>query len=306
MHDATWTSSYAPPALERKFDRSVSLLAWGLNEEGLVEEFLDRAFALLRATVEEFEIVFVDDGSTDRTGELLAAYARRESRLRILTNPVNVNVGLSCRRAVQAAEKEFLFWQTVDWSYDISELRIYLELLKHYDVVQGIRAVPERLVSHIPVLRSIYRVRRRSDNLRKAVISLTNYYVQRILFGVHFHDFQNVTFYPSALAKSLGLEARTPFVNPEMLIKAYYRGSRFIEVPINFIRRTKGEAKGTRLTTVLRTVADILRQWLRWGWRLRFLPTYRGQRGTIQRVASPFFLPETVLSLVIPLFKKYR
>jgi hypothetical protein len=161
-------------------------------------------------------------------------------------------------------------------------------------------------VSHIPVLRSIYRVRGRSDNLRKAIISLTNYYVQRILFGVHFHDFQNVTFYPTALAQSLGLEARTPFVNPEMLIKAYYRGCRFIEVPINFIRRTKGEAKGTRLTTVLRTVVDILWHWLRWGWRLRFLASYRRHRGTIQRVESPFFLPDTVLPLVIPLFRKYR
>jgi glycosyltransferase involved in cell wall biosynthesis len=306
MHDTTPTPPYVHPALEGKFDRSVSLLAWGLNEEELVEEFLDRAFALLQATVEEYEVVFVDDGSTDRTGELLAAYARREPRLRILTNPVNVNVGISCRRAVQAAEKEFLFWQTVDWSYDISELRIYLELLKHYDVVQGIRAVPERLISHIPLLRSIYRVRGRSDNLRKAIISLTNYYVQRIFFGVHFHDFQNVTFYPTALAQSLGLEARTPFINPEMLIKAYYRGNRFIEVPINFIRRSKGTAKGTRIKTVLCTVADILRHWIRWGWRLRLHPAYRTTRGAIQRVASPIFLPETVLPLVIPLFRKYR
>jgi hypothetical protein len=156
------------------------------------------------------------------------------------------------------------------------------------------------------VLRSIYRVRGRSDNLWKAVVSLTNYYVQRILFGVNLHDFQNVTFYPTRLAQSLDLQATTPFLNPEMLIKAYYRGSRIIEVPINFIPRAKGKGKGTKLTTILRTVADILGQWLRWGWRFRLLPSARQTRGTIDRVAAPIFLPDDVLPLVVPLLKRYR
>lgn len=294
------------PDLTSKFDRSVSLLAWGLNEEDLVEGFLDRAFALLEEVVEDYEVIFVNDGSTDNTAKILDAYSQKEPRLTIITNPQNVNVGISCRRAVNAASKEFLFWQTVDWSYDIADLRIYLELLKYYDVVQGIRPVPERVLSYIPVLRSIYRVKGRSDNLWKAAISLSNYYVQRILFGVHFHDFQNVTFYPTKFVQSLDLEAITPFVNPEMLIKAYYRGARFIEVPISFIPRNMGVAKGTRVTIVMRTIADILKHWLRWGWKIRFLSSQHQTLGSIQRVACPIHLPDEVLQLVIPLFKKFR
>ena len=294
------------PDLAQKFHHSVSLLAWGLNEEELLEKFLDRAFALLDATVEDYEVIFVDDGSTDGTAKILERYRCKEPRLKIITNLKNVNVGISCRRAVKAASKEFLFWQTVDWSYDIDALRIYLELLKHYDVVQGIRPVPERLLSYIPVLRSIYRIKGRSDNLWKAMVSLGNYYVQRILFGVHFHDFQNVTFYPTRLVQSLDLGAVTPFVNPEMLIKAFYRGSRFIEVPISFIPRSKGEAKGTKLGTIIRTVADILKHWCSWGWKIRLLFSERCNRGSIQRVASPIQLPDEVLILVLPLLKKFR
>ena len=290
----------------KKFNGSVSLLTWGLNEENLVHEFLDRAFAFLEKVAEDYEVIFVNDGSTDKTAEILKIYSKKESRLKIITNQKNLNVGISCRKAVNAASKQFLFWQTVDWSYDISELRIYLELLKHYDVVQGIRPVPERLLSHIPLLRSIYRVKGRSDNLWKATISLSNYYVQRILFGIHFHDFQNVTFYPTKFAQSLHLEAITPFVNPEMLIKAYYRGARFIEVPINFIPRSMGEAKGTKITTIVRTIADILKQWLYWGWKIRFMPHQHQTSGSIQRVAHPIHLPDDVLQLVIPLFKKFR
>ena len=293
------------PDLTKKFNFSVSLLAWGLNEEELLEGFLSRAFALLDATVEDYEVIFVDDDSTDETANILEAYRQREPRLKVITNAQNVNVGISCRRAINAASKDFLFWQTVDWSYDIDALRIYLELLKHYDVVQGIRPVPERLLSYIPVLRSIYRVKGRSDNLWKAMVSLGNYYVQRILFGVHFHDFQNVTFYPTKLAQSLDLQGVTPFVNPEMLIKAFYRRSRFIEVPISFIPRSKGEAKGTKIMTILRTIADIIKHWVAWGWRIR-LPSARRNRGSIQRVANPIRLPDEVLVLILPLLKKFR
>ena len=289
----------------QKFNRSVSLLAWGLNEELLLKDFLDKAFDMLEAAVTDYEVVFVNDGSTDRTGEILAAYQAGEPRLKVINNPENVNVGISCRRAVQAASKEYLFWQTVDWSYDLTELRIYLELLNDFDVVQGIRPVPERLLSYIPVLRSIYRVQRRSDSITKAVISLSNYYVLRILFGVHFHDFQNVTFYPTRMAQSLQLAATTPFVNPELLIKAYYGGASIIEVPINFIPRTQGEAKGTRLPILVRTVLDILRNWLAWGWRLR-LGQQRRSRGSISRVARPLLLPESVVRTVVPLFKKFH
>jgi glycosyltransferase involved in cell wall biosynthesis len=289
----------------QKFNRSVSLLAWGLNEELLLIGFLDKAFGMLEAAVTDYEVVFVNDGSTDQTAEILTAYQAREPRLKIVNNPENVNVGISCRRAVQAASKEYLFWQTVDWSYDLTELRIYIELLNDFDVVQGIRPVPERLLSYVPVLRSIYRVQRRSDSITKAVISLSNYYVLRILFGVHFHDFQNVTFYPTRLAQSLPLQATTPFVNPEMLIRAYYGGARIIEVPINFIPRTQGEAKGTRLPILVRTVLDILRNWVSWGWRLR-LSQHGSSRGSISRVARPLRLPESVARTVVPLFKKFH
>src|SRR5260370_2471720 len=207
--------------LLQKFERSVSLLAWGLNEEDLVEAFLDRGVALLGDSGGEYEGVLVDDGSSDRTPELLAAYAKKEPRLKIVRHKRNYNVGIACRTAIANASKEILFWQTVDWSYDLRKLRIFLELLNHFDVVQGIRPVPIRLLSYIPVLRSIYRVNKRSDTFRKAIISLGNYYLLRLLFGAKFHDFQNVTFYPTIFVHSLSVISRPSFLTPLLLLQTY-------------------------------------------------------------------------------------
>lgn len=288
-----------------KFNRSVSLLTWGLNEEALVREFLDRAFTLLDSTVEDFEVIFVNDGSTDCTAEILAAYAAKEPRLKVITNEVNMNVGRSCRRAIAAAGKDFLLWQTVDWSYDIAHLRIFLGLLNHFDVIQGVRPVPIRLLSYIPVLRSLYRVRTRSDDLRKALVSLGNYYLLRILFGVPFHDFQNVTIYPRALIQSVELTGDSSFLNPECLLRTYERGATFLEVPIPFIRRTQGQAKGTKLSSIMRSIRNIVKAWLKWGWRFR-LHNRNATRRRIYRVSEPFHLDEDVLRLVTPLFKEFR
>jgi glycosyltransferase involved in cell wall biosynthesis len=288
-----------------KFERGVSLLVWGYNEEVLVEWFLKKAVDLLSEVAVDWEIVFVDDCSTDRTAELLHAFAAREPRLKIIRHERNLNVGMACRTAIAHASKEFFFSQTVDWAYDIGKLRIFLELLKYFDVVQGVRPVPIRLLSYIPIIRSIYRVRSRSDSLYKAIISITNYYVLRILFGAAFHDFQNLTFYRTETIRKLEIFGRTSFVNPELLLKSYYSGASFIEVPIRFIPRTAGAPKGTRLTAVVRAVFDTAKNWIAWGALYRF--RYRDPRktGHIARIAEPFRLGQPVLRLSLPLLDDF-
>lgn len=238
--------SYIP----KKFDHSVSLLCWGYNEEDSIGEYLQKATDLMDATVEDYEIVFIDDGSVDNTYAVAKAFQETHPRLKIFRNECNLNVGISSRRAIQRASKEYLFWQTIDWCYDISNLRENLEYLKKYDIVQGVR--------------SMKNLSRRSDNMKKAFVSVINYLLLRLLFRVPLSDFQNVTFYPAKWIQSVNYEAKSSFANPEGLIKSYWHGMSVKEVPINFIPREKGSAKGTRLKAIMNSVKDILRLWFKW------------------------------------------
>lgn len=294
--------------LSKKFNRSVSLLTWGYNEEELVPSFLNKAIELLDETVSDWEIVFINDGSTDRTGRILDEYAKKDSRIVPIHNSQNLNVGKSCKIAIHAANKEYLFWQTVDWSYDISNLRIYLQLLEYYDVVQGVRPTPIRLLNYVPVLRSMYRIKSRSDNFYKAVVSLSNYYVLKILFGVKFQDFQNVSFYPTKLLQSVELAGESSFLNPECLIKTYQKGASYLEVPIAFIPRSIGEAKGTKPRTIIRSVIDIASNWLKWGWKFRFLDSITGanNKDRIHRVNEPHNVSENAVVYFAPLYKAFK
>lgn len=254
-----------------KFDRGVSLLCWAYNEEDAIEEFLEKAVALLESAVNDYEIVFIDDGSTDHTYEKAKQFQERNPRLKIYQNEINLNVGISSQRAIQKATKEFLFWQTIDWCYDISNLRQYLEYLKSYDIVQGVRRRPVAVkleflkpVAGLMKLLHVKHLTRRSDTISKALVSVINYILIRTLFRVPLSDFQNVTFYPTKWIQSIKYESKTSFANPEGVIKSYWSGKTIKEVSISFIPRSKGSAKGTRFKAISNSVKDIFRLWLKW------------------------------------------
>ena len=236
----------------------------------------------MEATVEDYEIVLIDDGSTDRTYEIAKAFQTKNPRLKIFKNERNLNVGISSQRAIQRASKEFLFWQTVDWCYDISDLRLFLGYLKTYDIVQGVRRKPvdvkvkffKPFVSILKLF-GMKHLTRRSDTVQKAIVSLINYLFIRSLFRVPLSDFQNVTFYPTKWIQSIRYESKSSFANPEGLIKSYWKGMSIKEVPINFIPRTKGKAKGTSLKTIANSVQDIFRLWFRW--------VILGERGKVKK-----------------------
>lgn len=254
-----------------KFDRGVSVLCWAYNEEELICGFLQRLNDLMQECAEDYEIVVVDDCSTDATNGLIRGMQKDIPQIRLYRNETNLNVGYSSRRAIMESRKEFLFWQTIDWSYDISDLRNYLELLKEFDVVAGVRRAPVKQSSAIGksvaaliFLLSKRHMTKRSDTISKAFVSVCNYILVRLLFGVPLSDFQNVVFYRTAFVQQMHFEGRGSFVNPELLIKAYWSGSSIVEVPISFIPRTAGEAKGTRIKAILTSVKDVFRLWFKW------------------------------------------
>jgi len=260
----------APVNCEGLFDRSVSILCWAYNEELLIEDFLRRIDAVMKKAVKDYEIVLIDDCSVDRTNEIARGLMKEMPNLKIFRNETNRNVGYSTKRAIKEATKEFLFWQTIDWSYDIDRLREFLELLKTYDVVAGVRRgpVPQRTASG-KLLAGLFllfgrHLTKRSDTIGKALVSVCNYSLIRVLFQMPLSDYQNIVFYNTKFIQSLVIEADSSFVNPELLLKSYWRGKTIAEAPISFIPRTAGEAKGTRLKAIRKSISDVLGFWVKW------------------------------------------
>src|SRR5690348_5109198 len=146
------TTSEGPASVStNKLAHSVCLICYGHNEEESIADFFKRASDLLEAVVTDYEVVFIDDCSTDRTWEIAQGWARENNHIRIYRNDRNRNLGYSFKRGVSLAEKELLFWQTIDWSYDLSDLGIFLQLMDYFGLVVGVRPVSIRLLAYIPV-----------------------------------------------------------------------------------------------------------------------------------------------------------
>ena len=158
--------------------------------------------------------------------------------------------------------------QTVDWAYDIDAFRPFMARLRQYDILQGVR--PGEFTLSV--------LRRRSDSLYKGIVSLTNYTLIRVLFRLPFDDFQNVTICPAKLAQALPLESEGSFTNPEVMIKLYWSGASFLQVPVLFQKRGRGKGTGTRVGAIVKSIGEILGSWFRWVVLGRF-PNRRG--GTI-------------------------
>jgi glycosyltransferase involved in cell wall biosynthesis len=234
---------------------SLTMLGWALNEEESIGEYIERAERCLSELTDDYELIVIDDGSTDGTWEIAKEYQRSRSWLRLYRNERNRGSGYNTKRAIGLAQKDYLFWQTVDWAYDIRPLMASLSLLAKYEVLQGVRLAP---ISPTGLFA------KRSDHFGKAVVSVVNYLLIRFLFRLPLRDYQNVTVYPRSLIQSVELETESAFTNPECLLKVWWKGTTIKEVPVSFIKREKGIAKGTRLPAVLAAVRDVLYWWFRW------------------------------------------
>lgn len=239
----------------RRVAFSLSMLGWALNEEESVEGYIDRAGMLLAALTDDFELILIDDGSTDRTWAIATECQRTRPWLKAYKNDRNRGSGYNTKRAIALSTKDYLFWQTVDWAYDIRHLMQALGDLASVDVLQGVR---------VATTSARGMVGDRSDTAYKGLVSVVNYRLIHALFRLPLGDYQNVTVYPRALIQSVTLETESAFTNPECLLKTWWLGSTFKEIETPFVKRQRGRAKGTRPLAILAAIADIVYWWTQW------------------------------------------
>jgi len=234
---------------------SLSMLGWALNEEESIAGYIDRAGAFLSALTNDYELILIDDGSTDRTWEIAIEAQRTRPWLKPYKNERNRGSGYNTKRAISLATKDYLFWQTVDWAYDIRFLAQALPELNEVEVLQGVR---------VGTTTAQGMIEERSDNPYKGLVSVVNYRLIRTLFRLPLGDYQNVTVYPTSLIQSVTLETESSFTNAECLLKTWWRGATFREVHVPFIKREVGRSKGTRPRAIIAAIQDIFGWWVRW------------------------------------------
>lgn len=105
------------------FNQSISVVVPAYNEAKRLPATLERTHAFLQEHVAHFEVLIVDDGSTDGTAELVRTFAKTHARVRLVSQPRNLGKGAAVRRGLLEATGQWRVYMDADGSTDISELR---------------------------------------------------------------------------------------------------------------------------------------------------------------------------------------
>jgi glycosyltransferase involved in cell wall biosynthesis len=219
------------------------------NEEGNVEALVVDALAALPALAERYEIIVVNDGSTDRTGALADALAGAHPGIvRVIHHPTNLGYGAALRSGFRVARYDWVGFTDGDRQFAVSDLgRLTARIARpdQPDVVVGFR-----IRRADPPIRSLYARSYRLAN--------------RIFFGLRTTDVDCACkLFRRASLRSLRVESGGAFFSAELLIKLRAAGRTVVEVGVPHYARTVGSPTGARPAVVFRAVRDF------WSLRLR-------------------------------------
>lgn len=237
------------------------------DEEDNIVGMVEALARVLPAVAERWEIIVVDDGSRDRTGELADRLARRDpDRVRVVHHGVNGGYGAALRSGFAAARCDYVFFTDADRQFDVASLPALLVPLGDGDaeIVVGYR-------------------QRRADRLTRRLLSAGWNRLVRWQLGLELRDVNCAfkVFRRSAVA-GIDIESDGAMGSAELMARIARRGHRVAEVPVPHLPRPAGRPSGGRLDVIVRAFVDLvlLRR------RLRATPTVSGAAVAAPRPAA--------------------
>jgi glycosyltransferase involved in cell wall biosynthesis len=222
--------------------RELSVVLPAYNEEPNIDRVVRQVMAYLEPTGIDYEILPVNDGSRDRTAEILDALQQELPRVRPQHHPQNRGYGAALRSGFDAARKRYVFYMDGDGQFDIKDLDHLLPLASEDVIVTG------------------FRIERRDPLVRRLNAKLFGGWLVRIMLGVYVKDL-NCAFklIPKRVFETVKLESTGALINAELYGRAIRAGFGIREVGVHHYAREAGVQTGAHLSVIFRAFYDLFR-----------------------------------------------
>ncbi len=220
---------------------SISVFAPCYNEEINVKKLLTDILNYLPTIAYDYEIIIVDDGSTDSTADIANKLSDEYPRVKVIRHEQNKGYGAALRTGFENCNKDYIFFTDGDNQFDINEMSRLLPYIKDYDIVTGFRS-------------------KRRDNFIRKINEFSFNRLIRILFGLKVRDL-NCAFkiFKRDVIKSLKLQSTLAFINSELLIKAKKKGFTIKEIGVTHYPRQWGDQTGANIKVILGTFRELFK-----------------------------------------------
>lgn len=237
------------------------------NDGGTIASMVTLTAQSIEPFTDDYEIIVIDDGSTDHSREVLQELAKRFDKLRLIFHERNRGYGGALRSGFYNATKDLIFYTDGDAQYDVNELPLlFNEMREGVDLVNG------------------YKIGR-SDPWYRIVIGRIYHNVVKLGFGLKVRDVDcDFRLMRRSIFNRINLESNSGVICLEFMKKVHDTGCTIREVPVHHFHRTYGKSQFFNFTRIRRVALGVARLW----WKLVVWPK-------IARRPRPVAVPSVVM-----------
>ena len=223
----------------------ISVFFPAFNDENTIGLMVKEASDLLPTLTDNYEVIVINDGSTDSTGNVVAEIARGAPHVKLISHHVNQGYGAALRSGFKHATKDLVFYTDGDGQYDVRELSRLLPLMTaDSQVVNG------------------YKIKR-EDPAHRVILGSFYNRLARFLFGLPTRDVDcDFRLIKRSALNEIELRSSSGVICVEMIYKLHLAGCMFAETPVHHYPRRFGRSQFFTVEHVARTVFDLVSLWI--------------------------------------------
>jgi glycosyltransferase involved in cell wall biosynthesis len=220
---------------------SLSIFFPCFNEIDVLEDSAKRALATAARVTDDFEVIIVDDGSTDGTSKLADDLVAKNEALNVIHHENNKGYGAALQSGFKAATKDFIFYTDGDGQFDITDLPKIVSHIEHSDIV------------------SCFRIDRKEGVLRRINAWCWGKLVC-VLFQMRIKDIDCAfKLYKREIFDNIEMQSTGALIDAEILARSLRKGYIITQTGVHHHRRLYGASTGANLSVILRAFKELLR-----------------------------------------------
>lgn len=223
---------------------SLSIFFPALNEEKNIPIVINQALAVAPKYSNKFEIIVVNDGSVDKTKQVVEEIAKRHKNIKLVNHIKNMGYGAALKSGFYSCKYDFITYMDSDGQFNFGQLERLISKIDNADIVVG------------------YRIKRADKFIRVVNGKLWNFLVS-VLLGIYLRDidcgFKLIK--KQVIEKIPKLESNGATISAELLVKAKKNGFKIEQIGLEHEPRRFGNATGGNPLHIFRAFIDLIKLW---------------------------------------------
>jgi len=226
--------------MKRKLD-SLSSFFPVYNEERNIQKLVENLLKILPKVAEKYEIIIVNDGSTDGTEKIINKLTEENVYIRALHHKENQGYGAAIRSGFVNSQYNYIFFTDGDNQFDVFEIKKLINYINEYDIVIG------------------YRINRK-DNFIRRFNAWSWHILIRLLFGLNIRDV-NCAFklFRRGVMKKINIESEGAMINAEILAHAKMYGFSIKQIGVCHYPRQWGKQSGANFKVLVKAFWELIK-----------------------------------------------